>query len=138
MIHASMHGVSTYLEMLRFWRELRGRYDSDELLGNPAFLHLVSYLNRDAAGYNPWRAIAAQPPAPIGDAHAAWAGFAGGLRLPGAATAADDLWRRVDDGERRPFGRVNFCAAMELYLLGDAGKFNDIRSRLETWRIPRG
>lgn len=131
-------GVPTYLEMLGFWRQLRSRYPADDLFLAPAWLYLVSYLNREAGGYSPWRAIAAQPPAELGDFETEWEGLLDGIRDAVALEAAGRLKERVVDFGTRPFGRVVFCMAMESYVLGEIGAFAELSERLASWRLPRG
>lgn len=131
-------GVPTYLEMLSFWKQLRARYTPGDLFASPAWLYLVSYLNREVGGYNPWRAIAAQPPAPLVDFESEWEGLVDGIRDAGALAAAEGLKERVVDFATRPFGRVVFCMAMESYVLGEIGAFAELSEQLESWRLPRG
>lgn len=131
-------GVPSYLEMLRFWKQLRARYSVDLLLASPDWLYLASYLNQEQDGYNPWRAVMGQQHAPPLDFNADWAALTRGLTSAAATAAADTLRQRVAHFASRSFGRVVFCMAMELHVLGEAGDFGRVSESLAGWRLPRG
>lgn len=129
-------GVPEYLEMVRFWKQLRVVYDADALLASPNWLYLVSYLNQERDGYNPWRAITVQEVNQPGDFDFEWATLAGRLTQPAAMTAAQNLLGRVHDYGTRSFGRTEFCMAMELHSLAEARDFDSVTTRLRAWRLP--
>jgi hypothetical protein len=131
-------GVPLYLEMLRFWKQLRTRYSLETLLDSPEWLYLASYLNQEHDGYSPWRAVVAQQHEPVLDFNAEWASLVAGLVTADATAAADTLRQRVDHFASRSFGRVVFCMAMELHVLAETGEFQRASERLAAWRFPRG
>ncbi len=130
-------GVPTYLEMLRFWKELRSRYPVDSLLSAPEWLYLASYLNQDRDGYSPWRAVLAQEHDPVISLDADWAGLMTHLTDPDATIAADNLRKRVEDFATRPAGRLFFCMAMELYASAELADFDQVSAYLANWGMPR-
>lgn len=111
-------GIATrtklYLEMARFWSEIRGLYDVDSLLERPHGLYLLSYLNQDIGGFNPWTVVrSAHWEVPESSA-LDWEDLL--RRLPGSGmeAATDTLRRRINDSGARSAGRVAFCRALEL------------------------
>ncbi len=105
----------TFAEMVAFWWDVRVRFgDERPLLGDTEALMLLSYLNRSAAGFNPWVALRESSgllplPVPWDELGAAAGGDA-------AARNALNRLRGVLDPSRRK-GRVAFCRAMSLLIL---------------------
>jgi hypothetical protein len=106
----------SYLQMLKFWAELRTLYSVAELLESPELLYLVSYLNYSVDGFNPWEVIVASgaPPTSGVDWEALAAAVPG--RNETTDTVVDALKSRVDSFRSRARGRIVYCTALELYL----------------------
>ena len=122
-----------YMDMLKFWREIRQVYDATSLLSSPTALYLVSYLNQSRSGFNPWSLIRASNPAGVTESVIDWddlkAGTAG--LTPAVVGAIDNIQRRIQDASTRATGRVNFCRAMELVSLPAAAA----RTVLAEWNL---
>jgi hypothetical protein len=123
-----------YARMRAFWAELRKLYDADDLLGSPEALYVVSYLNQEVGGYNPWRSIRAnhlnggvvgEPPD--------WTRIESQIPNPDGPVhqAIEALSDRIGAAATRATGRISFCRAMELAALEP----DDARQALERWGI---
>lgn len=123
-----------YLKMLGFWREIRDVFDPEELFANPEALYLLSYLNQSVSGYNPWLVIKAVNPEGVVQKAMNWELVKG--EIPNSdehlRNAVDNLARRVNDYKTRASGRINFCRAMELFILEPAAA----QEKLDEWSLP--
>lgn len=124
-------GISGYVKMVEFWRELRELTDVDQLLGSPHAMYMASYLNQEVGGYNPWPVLRANATDFVNEA-ADWEAIK--AAYPGqrnVTDAVEKLKERVVGLETRATGRIAFCRAMEVVCLGD----NRAVAALDRWSI---
>ncbi|MGH9160230.1 MAG: hypothetical protein ACRD2X_09630 [Vicinamibacteraceae bacterium] len=112
-------GVTRYLAMLHFWRELRASTDIDDLLASAEVLYLASYLNRSESGYNPWQVLSALETDLRSVAPVNWAALS--TEVARGDTDVDQalskLQEAVSNWASRGDPRITFCMAMELHEL---------------------
>lgn len=127
-------GSVQYQRVLGFWRELRKVFVVDELLDNPRALYLLSYLNQETAGYNPWAVVRSVAGGSVDKRVIDWHELA--KRIPDPTDdlekAIDNFARRIHDYSTRAAGRVSYCRAMELYALDLAAA----REAVQRWSLP--
>ncbi len=121
--------VDLYIDMYEFWREVRAQYNAENLFRNPHGLYLLSYLNQEIEGFNPWTVIRATRVNVPDHAELDWASLSGAPALADLGQATDELARRITDSANRPMGRLAFCQAMELYSL----MYPEARNRVAAW-----
>lgn len=125
--------IPKYLRMLDFWREIRHLYEVDQLFSTPEALYSLSYFNQSANGYNPWHVIRSVSVEHLDAGTLDWQQLKAGVAPTNTAVsnAIDNLSRRVRDYATRATGRINFCRAMELYVLEPALALQAI----DTWAL---
>ena len=102
-----------YTQIYKFWLEIMDTGVSFEnVIQNPTFLYLVSFLNSDVSGFNPWL-IAQKSDLEI---HAASLTDINAIksRYPLQEELLDKLTTRVQSWASRSGGRKTFCAAIQL------------------------
>lgn len=105
-----------YRTFVAFWNEIRKQYTADSLLASPSSLYLISYLNQEHNGFNPWKVLIAANPNGVLNQAIDWADLKANTPniSPQVSDAIDNLKRRVDDAATRATGRLAFCRALEL------------------------
>ena len=53
----AVNGVRLYQDALVFWKEIRRVFDFKDIVINKEALYLLSFLNKDINGFNPWHII---------------------------------------------------------------------------------
>jgi MoxR-like ATPase len=120
-----------YVRMMVFWRELRHLYDGVALINRPYGLYLLSYLNQNINGFNPWSLLKSLPHAVPTDTDleletikTALSGAGVKLEVEPAASKFAGTIAGV-----RVTGRRDFCLAMELNMREP----HAFREALRTW-----
>lgn len=106
-------GVSPYVEIARFWREIMEVESSiSDVIRNPEFLYLASFLNSEVDDFNPWRV---SNELNLGIKSATRNDLVEiKSRFPDLKEHLDKLESRVADWSTRSLGRKIFCCALEL------------------------
>jgi len=132
--HAFSLHIEKYLEMVKFWKEIREIYPITDLLNSPEALYLLSYLNQAIDGYNPWHVIQVVCNGDVQEELIDWGELIS--QMPDTdesiSGAIENLTRRVNDYATRATGRLNFCRAMELFLMEQ----NEAHLTIDRWDIP--
>lgn len=120
----------SYIRMGEFWREIRELYKVDELIKNPHGLYLLSYLNQEIEGFNPWTIIKAARSDIPGLEELDWEGLLHSLSGSSIHDATQKLSQRIKDSGSRPSGRIAFCRAMELCTLS----IPEAKDKIREWK----
>lgn len=111
--HAQTTNSPNYLQFIEFWQEIRQLLSFNFLIEEIDLLYFISFLNKEAAGYNPWQMLVAL--------HADEENFSGGIGWdeilafygPGVQSAIDK-YKSTIQGYASRDGRSAFCAALEI------------------------
>lgn len=134
--HGIGAGTAVYVDAYRCWQEMLTLHPASEWFEDPLALYMVSYLNADEDGYNPWKAIAANRAALVGISDVAWNNWADNTTQPQgwAKTMGRKLIDPAQSAARRFAGRVTFCMALEARRLAVAGV--DVPTAISGWEVP--
>lgn len=122
--------IDAYLDMSQFWQEIRKFYEVDGLLRNPQGLYLLSFLNEDIGGFNPWNVIRATLSQIPTASELDWESLLTRLSDGDVLVARDRLRRRIHGLGTRRQGRVTFCRALELSTMD----LPQAQATVERWR----
>ena len=109
-------GSSLYKNFVKFWKVIRTHFSFNHLIANPEYLYLISYLNKDLNGYNPFNAMTGLKMtdtdlvSPLN-----WTTiknhYANDAQL---VTAVDKYSNAIQGWVTRKKGRISFCTALEI------------------------
>ncbi len=117
-----------YLNMITFWKEIRAVSSFEDVIQQPDFLYLVSFLNTTIDEFNPWHVLKA---AKLSLAAGGTQDFeAIRRRYPNQLDLIDKLAGRVHDWATRARGRKLFCTAIELLLRNESERTSLLRTLL--------
>jgi len=114
ILEANRLNISKYVDMLSFWREIKGAGDPIQLINNPSSLYLIGVLNQKIDDFNPWELIQKN--------HLQFEPIDTITQLKKAYQNDSDVIARIEriesiwQNDFRPKGRQIFCLAMECVL----------------------
>jgi hypothetical protein len=106
--------ITKYVDMLSFWKEIKGTGDPIQLINNPSSLYLMGVLNQSIDNFNPWVLIQKNHLKfdPIGTIDQLKTAYQNELEVISRLVRIESIWQN----DFRPKGRQIFCLAMDCVL----------------------
>ena len=129
-------GIAVYVDAYRCWREMLGLSPAADWFKDPLAIYMVSYLNADENGFNPWKTIVANRAKLVGIDPADWDAWADATPQPSGwnKTRGRKLIDAAKGFAARYAGRVTFCMALEARRLASDGI--DVSTAISGWEVP--
>ena len=114
ILEANKLNITKYVDMLSFWKEIKGTGDPIQLINNPSSLYLMGVLNQNIDDFNPWVLIQKNHLQfdPIGTINQLKAAYQNELEVISRLVRIESIWQN----DFRPKGRQVFCLAMDCVL----------------------
>lgn len=125
-----------YVDAYRCWSQMLSLGAAIDWFNDPLALYMVSYLNADEDGFNPWKTIVANQAVLVGIDAADWDAWADATPKPSGWQKSHG--RKLLDAAQslaaRFVGRVTFCMALEAHRLASSGV--DVATAIADWEVP--
>jgi len=114
ILEANKLNITKYVDMLSFWKEVKGTGDPIQLINNPSSLYLIGVLNQSIDDFNPWVLIQKNHLQfdPISTINQLKSAYQNELKVISRLEKIESIWQN----DFRPKGRQTFCLAMDCIL----------------------